>query len=128
MDGTAYGHPVATDTEPDCMSVRPPTFSDRKAGLQSGAGILEAEILAEMAASLGRAGRALEKALVQLSLHEAACRGDEAEEQRQLLLQIAADAAWALLIQYELSGLSSQTQLVKRYGIPPDVLVRVGVR
>lgn len=112
------------------MSVRPPTFSDRKAGLQSGAGILEAEILAEMAASLGRAGRTLEKALAQLSFHEAACKAgeDEDEERRQVLLQIAADAAWALLIQYELSGLSSQTQLVKRYGIPPDVLARVGVR
>lgn len=43
------------------MSVRTPTFSDRQSGLDTGASVLDGEILAEMAASLGRVGLALEK-------------------------------------------------------------------
>ncbi|MEX3011156.1 DUF6665 family protein [Hoeflea sp. TYP-13] len=110
------------------MGVKAPTFSSGRGGLQTGAGILDGEIIAEMAASIGRCGRALEKALADLDAHDAAAADTSDEASRQALVQEAADCAWALFIQYELAGLSTQQQLVKRYGIPGNVLVRIGIR
>ncbi|MEM6464035.1 MAG: DUF6665 family protein [Pseudomonadota bacterium] len=89
---------------------------------------LDGEILAEVAASLGRSGRALESALVDLEAHDEAHRDFRENGDRQRLLQVAADRAWALFVQFELAGLSTQTQLEKRYRIPHDVLMRVGIR
>jgi hypothetical protein len=107
------------------MSVRPPIL--RKQPLESGAGILDGEIMAEMAASIGRAGRALEKALLELDEFNSAATGSADADIRETLLQDTAEKAWALIIQYELSGLSTQKNLVKRYRIPAEVMVRVGV-
>ena len=113
------------------MAVRAPTFSGLR-GAKTGDGILDGEIIAEIAASIGRSGRALERALAELKAHDEA-QGevhDRApdDDARRVLVQQAADRAWALFIQYELAGISTQKQLVKRYGIPGDVLVRVGIR
>lgn len=104
------------------MSVRPPNLLKRKSPLDGGLGILEGEVMAEMASSIGRAGRALEKALADLEVADPADR-----DGRELLLQNAAKKAWALFTQYELCGLSTQTNLVQRYRIPREVVVRVGV-
>ena len=108
------------------MSLKVPVFYGRRRGPQTGAGILDAEILAEMASSIGRTGRALEKALGDLRAHDEDSGTDR--QKRGALLQAAADRAWALFVQYDMAGLSSQSQLVKRYGIPGEVLVRVGIR
>lgn len=110
------------------MAVKAPTFSGLRSGLQTGAGILDGEILAEMAASIGRCGRALETALDALKTHDEAHRNEPDDAARAVLVQQAADRAWALFVQYELAGLSTQKNLVKRYGIPGDVLVRIGIR
>ncbi len=104
------------------MSVRPPNLLRRNSPLDGGIGILDGEIMAEMAASIGRAGRSLETSLAALEALE-----PEDQDAREKLLQDAAKKAWALFTQYELCGLSSQSNLVKRYRIPPEVVVRVGV-
>jgi len=110
------------------VSVRPPNLNKLQAGRQTGLNVLDYEIMEERAAVLGEAGRALEKALCDLKAHEAETDRGKADPVRECLLQNAADRAWALFIQFELCGLSSQSNLVKRYGIPGEVLARVGVR
>ncbi len=104
------------------MSVRPPKLLKPKSLLDGNVGILDGEIMAEMAASIGRAGRTLEAALK--TLEEVGEEADPAE--REKLLHKAARAAWALFTQYELCGLSTQTNLVKRYRIPREVVIRIG--
>ena len=108
------------------MAVKPPTFDGLRKRPQTGINILDGEIMAEIAASIGRCGRAFEKALAALHAHDEAHGQAPDEGARAALVQAAADRAWALFIQYELAGLSSQKQLVERYGIPGEVLVRVG--
>lgn len=109
------------------MSVRPPNLRKAKAPVESGASVLDGEIMAEMASSLGRAGRALEAALSRLdALPENPDPTDEGDR-REALLQDAATKAWALIIQYELCGLSSQKNLVQRYRIPAEVVARLGI-
>ena len=110
------------------MAVKPPTFDGLRKKPQTGINILDGEIMAEIAASIGRCGRALEKALAALNAHDETHGQAPDEPARAALVQKAADRAWALFIQYELAGLSSQGQLVKRYQIPGEVLVRVGIR
>ncbi|WP_419907598.1 DUF6665 family protein [Hoeflea sp.] len=110
------------------MAVKAPIFYRRRRGPETGAGILDGEIMAEMAASIGRAGRAMERALDELKDHDAQPPGAGSDARRKELVQTAAHRAWMLFVQYEMAGLSSQSQLVRRYGIPPEVLVRVGIR
>jgi len=110
------------------MAVKPPTFDGLCRKPQTGINILDGEIMAEIAASIGRCGRAFEKALAALNAYDETHGQVPHEPARAALVQEAADRAWALFIQYELAGLSSQKQLVKRYGIPGEVLVRVGIR
>lgn len=108
------------------MSVRPPNLLKTRAPVESGASVLDGEIMAEMASSLGRAGRALEAALSELdTLPQNSDPADE--DHRETLLQDAATKAWALIIQYELCGLSSQKNLVRRYRIPAEVMARIGI-
>lgn len=82
---------------------------------------LEAEVAAEKAAALGRAGRALEEALDQL-------RAAEDEEDREALLLAAAEKTQGYFLQRELVGLRDHRDIVRSYDIPRAVLVRIGVR
>ena len=110
------------------MAVKPPTFDGLRNRNQTGVNILDGEIMAEIASSIGRCGRAFEKALANLKDHDRNHAEAQDAQARLALVQEAADRAWALFIQYELAGLSTQQQLVKRYNIPGEVLVRVGIR
>ena len=79
------------------------------------------EVLAEKAATLGRAGKALEAALAEL---HAAGRGED----RDALAQAAADAAHAYLIQRELCGIHGLGQPLEDFGVPGEVRARIGAR
>ena len=48
------------------MAVKPPTFDGLRKRPQTGFNVLDGEIMAEIAASIGRCGRAFEKALAAL--------------------------------------------------------------
>jgi len=89
---------------------------------ETGFSILQAELVAEQASTLGRLGRALEKALTALS--EA---GTETSD-GQALIRSAADAAWAFFVQREACGLHDHDLPIAHYDIPPKVLARVGAR
>ncbi|WP_420822447.1 DUF6665 family protein [Sphingomonas crocodyli] len=77
------------------------------------------EVLAEKAASLGRAGKLLAS---KLALLAKAAPGED----RKSLLQDAADAAHGYFIQRELCGLCTHQTIVKDYKIPREVLARIG--
>ena len=83
---------------------------------------LEHEVAGEKAAALGHAGHRMERAL-------AALRDDPAprrSEERERLLDEAAERVWAYLIQRELCGIRDHRGAVADYAIPPEVMNRVG--
>ena len=78
------------------------------------------EVLAEKAAVLGRAGKALAAALNTLRQGRGGARDD--------LVRIAADAAHAYFIQRELCGLYDHKVPIEDYEIPREVMARIGAR
>lgn len=86
-------------------------------------GSLDAEIVAEKAASLGHHGRMVERTLAALRAFDA---DPGAHEERVALVKAAAREAWKFLIQRELCGLRDQREVIRFYGIPQEVLVRMG--
>ena len=85
--------------------------------------VLEAELVAEKASSLGHHGRKVEQALAALRAFDAA-PGEAAD--RTKLVRRAAHDVWAFFVQREACGLRDQKQIIKDYGIPGEVLVRLG--
>ena len=85
---------------------------------------IETDIVAEKASSLGHHGRLVETAMAALRAHDAVPGGDP--ETRLKLVKAAARQVWAFLVQRELCGLRDQKQIIKDYGIPGEVIVRLG--
>lgn len=102
------------------MSFRQPPDFDALRLIATGGESLEAEILAEKATTLGRAGRRLEAAL---EAHKAAEGKD-----RRLLAYRAAEAAQAFFIQRELMGMRRHDEAISKYAIPHDVLAKIGAK
>ena len=86
-----------------------------------GLSAIEAEIMAEKASALGNAGRAVEAALARLSSLETPL-----DAARDALLQEAAEVVWRFLVQREAIGLRDTTAVIRDYGIPRAVMVRMG--
>lgn len=83
---------------------------------------LEREVIAERAEALALAGRCVEKALADV----AGFTGRP--EARDGLVQAAADAVHALLIQREHCGFLQSDATLRDYAVPGEVAVRIGVR
>lgn len=86
--------------------------------------VLEADLLAEKASSLGHHGRLVEQAMAALRAFDAAPGGDP--DERATLVRKAAKEVWSFLVQRELCGLRDQKQIIRDYGIPGEVVVRLG--
>ena len=100
------------------MAVRPPALRHSDSIFDP----LAAEIMGEKAASLGRAGEKVERSLRALRAHE----GPPSD--RATLLRTAAQAVHAYFIQRELCGLRRHDDVIREYGIPREVLVRLGAK
>ena len=113
------------------MSLVPPYGRSGVSASEAAFDVLGHEVLAEKAAALGRAG---EKALACLARLREDCGeggGESAGENaklRQRLLQEAADAVHAWFIQRELCGLRRHEAAIRDFGIPREVLARLGAR
>jgi hypothetical protein len=81
---------------------------------------LKIELLQEMAASLGHAGRRVERALEAL----ATSPPDEREER----VQQAGELLWYYVVQREACGLRDTEDLLDRLGVPGEVRLRMGHR
>jgi hypothetical protein len=87
--------------------------------------VLETDLLAEKASSLGHHGRLVEKAMAALHAFDAEADGDPAV--RLKLVKAAAREVWAYFVQRELCGMRDHRPIIKDYRIPGEVLVRLGV-
>ena len=83
---------------------------------------LDYEVAAEKASSLGHAGRVVAERMAALRSFE----GEKSE--RTILLRQAAEAVWGYFIQRELCGLRRHDDAIREYGIPREVLVRLGAK
>jgi hypothetical protein len=101
------------------MSFRPPQSLFPADSGKSPLNVLEYEMMAERADSLGRAGLKVEAALAALE--------SAPDDQRDTLLDAAAAHVYALFIQREICGLRNGKDVIARYGIPGAVLARLGV-
>jgi hypothetical protein len=108
----------------ECCAVtfRLPQNLSTQLGVETGASALDTEIRAETAASLGRAGRRVETALMALRTYGGADVG------RDTAVAVAAAAVHEYFIQRELCGLRDQGAPVRDYAIPSEVLARIGAR
>ncbi|MFC3070813.1 DUF6665 family protein [Phenylobacterium soli] len=106
------------------MSLRLPSLTKRLR-IQTGEAVLQYELMEEQAHALGRSGKKVEAALAALKAHDDA--GGRAEA-RGPLLKAAADAVWGFLVQREAMGLRDRAAVVAQYGIPKEVLNRMGAR
>ena len=104
------------------MTVRPPSRFSAATLQDSLQSALDYEVAQEKAAALGHAGRVVAEKLTTLRAFE----GDKAD--RIPLLRDAADAVWKYFIQRELMGLRRHDDAIREYGIPREVLVRLGAR
>jgi hypothetical protein len=107
------------------MSVRPPRSFSTGLSRETGWSVLDYEILQQKAHTLGTLGCQVEQALARLRTFDAEAHGADMAR-RSALLDAAADRVWALIIQRELCGLRFWEAVVKEYGIPGEVLNRVG--
>lgn len=102
-------------------SLRMPQSLSTRLKVETGEAILRYELLEEQAHSLGRAGRKVEAALAALSEHPGG-------EGRAETLRAAADAVWGFFVQREVLGLRDRAAVIAQYGIPREVLARLGAR
>ena len=92
--------------------------------LRSGYATLEYEIAQEKASALGRLGRRLEAALAAL----AACPRTDASDRkiRDSLVEQAGYALWLFVVQREACGLNKIDYAIQVYGVPNEVVARMG--
>jgi hypothetical protein len=106
------------------MEVKPPQDFSTGIGTgtrrESGFSALERELKAEQASNLGRLARKVEAAL------EALRSAPDDPAVRSQLVDDAAHAVWLYFVQREVSGITSHEQAIQIYGIPKEVLARVG--
>ncbi len=103
------------------MSFRMPQNLSTQFGSEKAHSAFEREIVSEKALSLGRAGRKVEQSLLGLKESNGAC-------EREAALEQAAAAVYAFLVQRELCGLQDSRQVVEDYGIPREVIARLGAK
>jgi hypothetical protein len=104
------------------MSLRLPQNLSTRLSRETGAQSLQHELNAEIAASLGRAGRSMEEALNRLRAMQSHDPG------RDALVSHAAHLVWAFFVQRDVIGLRDQEQVIAHYAIPGEVLAHVGER
>ncbi len=108
------------------MAVRIPQSLSSGLQHETGWNVLDYELREQKAHILGTLGSQVEQALAALQVHDAGAHGCDWETQRRALLSEAADLVWAFMIQRELCGFRNWEAVVKDYGIPREVLNRVG--
>jgi len=92
--------------------------------LRSGCATLEYEFAQERASAFGRLGRRLEAALAALAACPRTANVDR--KVRDGLVEQAGYALWLFVVQREACGLNKISQVLRDYGVPHEVYVRMG--
>ena len=104
------------------MALRPPSLPFQRFRPVAGDSALEAELAGEKAAALGRLARAMERSLARLSATPPGTPG------RDAAVRAAAEDVWLFLVQREVCGFTDQGPVIEHYGVPAEVMARVGER
>ncbi len=102
------------------MPLTPLDIAELRQRLSSGVGTIETEIMGEKAQSLGHHGRQVEAAMAALKAHAGSA------EARLILVKAAAKAVWKYFVQREACGMRDHRDAIRLYGIPGEVLARLG--
>lgn len=105
-------------------ALRLPQHLADTAHVDSGEAHLKFDLLEEPDASVGQTERQVANAIAALRAYDAAGAGDP--RTRRLLLEVAVEAVWRLVVQHEANDLTDHTNLIERFAIPSEVLARVG--
>jgi hypothetical protein len=89
--------------------------------------VIEDEVAEEKAGALGRSGRRLEHALEVFRDYEAT-HGNRSDTKREQLLWDLAARVEAFVAQREACGLRDARHVLQFYGIPREVIARIGAR
>ncbi len=89
-------------------------------------GALERELVGERAAALGRVAAGMEKALDDLRQFDREAGGDA--DARAELVAIAAERVWFYVVQRESLGWYRHEEALRFYGVPAELIVRMGPR
>jgi hypothetical protein len=93
---------------------------------------VEKELLAEKAASLGRAGESLTVALAALFKADADLQADprqaDLRRKRRELRDIAAERLWYVMVQREAVGIFHHEGMLREQRVPPEVRLLAGPR
>jgi hypothetical protein len=108
------------------MAVRIPQSLSPALQQETGWSVLDYELREQKAHTLGTLSGQVEQGLAALRAFDAEAQGPDREDHRHTLLNEAADRVWAFMIQRELCGLRNWEAVVRDYGIPREVLNRVG--
>jgi hypothetical protein len=108
------------------MSFRLPQSLNGGHRPETGANVLDYEIAQQKAETLGDMGRKVEQALLRLREFDARDGDPRDGAGRSRLVDEAAQRVWALMVQRELCGLRNWEAVVKSYGVPREVLNRMG--
>ena len=92
--------------------------------LRSGYATLQYEIAEERASALGRLGRRLEAALTALAACPRTANSDR--KIRDSLVEQAGYALWLFVVQREAYGLNKLDHVIQVYGVPNEVVARMG--
>ena len=92
--------------------------------LNSGYATLQYEIAEERASALGRLGRRLEAALAALAACPRTANSDRSI--RDGLVEQAGYALWLFVVQREACGLRKIDHVIQVYGVPNEVVARMG--
>ena len=92
--------------------------------VDSGEAHLKFELLEEIDGAVGDTERQVERAIQALREYDAAGAADP--RTRRLLLEVAVEAVWRLVVQHEANDLTDHSGLIERYAIPGEVLARIG--
>ncbi len=101
------------------MALRPPKSIAKVVNPETGLSMMEVEMRAETASSLGHHGRKVEAALKRLET--------AGEETREEHLRGAAREVWAYFVQREMCGMRDHRLIIREMGIPDAVLRRMGI-
>jgi hypothetical protein len=91
---------------------------------RSGYAALEYEVAEERASALARLGQRLETALTALAACPRTASSDR--EIRDGLVEQAGYALWLFVVQREACGLNKIDHVIQVYGVPNEVLARMG--
>jgi hypothetical protein len=105
-------------------AVRLPQHLADASHMDSGEAHLKFELLEGIQGAVGETERQVEHAVQALRAYDAA--GARDPRVRRLLLEVAVEAVWRLVVQHEAHDLTDHSSLIERYGIPREVLARIG--